>query len=280
MFDVDVRVASAAGQRWEALRDLTGRVATVAGAATVPAVLIAPDVLGAALVATGAATTVAVVGRMVSIPAGHARATAAVMHAIPGATLAVVLILTRLAGAPWVIALLMIWTAVVWVVRPAAGARQLMTPPAAADEAQDEARPGELLCEHPAAQWWAKCAAVKGGLAPGTALTEVERTGDRAMRMVIAATTPGAPVPDISTRHLSALMDIPEDEITIGPVPGRGAGVRLLTVGAAGRGGVGGSREELQQRLSGAMSGARITSIRAGRPGAPETIYQEQETTR
>ncbi|MCG6500412.1 hypothetical protein, partial [Kitasatospora sp. A2-31] len=70
-----------------------------------------------------------------------------------------------------------------------------------------------------------------GGTAPGTVLEDVERTGPRAMRAVIRSVTPGTPVPDISIRHLSALMDVPEELIAVGPLPGRGASVRRLTVG-------------------------------------------------
>ncbi|GLW22845.1 hypothetical protein Mame01_28880 [Microbispora amethystogenes] len=47
-----------------------------------------------------------------------------------------------------------------------------------------------------------------------------------AMVTVIRSAVTGRPVPDVFIRNLSALMDVPEDLIDIGPVPGRGAGVR------------------------------------------------------
>ncbi|WP_133306024.1 hypothetical protein [Microbispora triticiradicis] len=71
-------------------------------------------------------------------------------------------------------------------------------------------------------------------------------------------------------RNLSALMDVPEDLIDIGPVPGRGAGVRRLTIGTP----------DLHsdpatvwaQRIAPlAMPGAVLTSVRIGRPGAAHT---------
>ncbi|MGS2645804.1 hypothetical protein [Streptosporangium sp. G12] len=84
---------------------------------------------------------------------------------------------------------------------------------------------------HPAARWWAEHVAIDGGAAPSTSLEDIERTGEKSMRAVIRSTDPTQPVPDISTKRLSALMDVPEDEIDIRGVPGRGAGLRQLSIG-------------------------------------------------
>lgn len=87
------------------------------------------------------------------------------------------------------------------------------------------------------------------------------------MRAVIRSTVPGKPVPDISVKSLSALMDVPEEDIAIGGVPGRGAGVRLLTIGQES------GDEDLATAWSthiapAAMPGAILTGVRVGRPMA------------
>ncbi|MEV3927653.1 hypothetical protein [Actinomadura coerulea] len=85
------------------------------------------------------------------------------------------------------------------------------------------------------------------------------------MTAIIAATTPGNPVPEISIRRLSALLDIPKDQISIGPVPGRGAGVRRLTIGTPDRQqGLDPAVVWAEKIAPAAMPGAVLTGIRVG----------------
>ncbi|MEU1731374.1 hypothetical protein [Streptosporangium sp. NPDC020145] len=224
--------------RWRlaALQDATGRAATVAGAGLAGAGLLADQaVTGPCLVATAAATLAGLVTLRAWRPVGHQRATASVLYLMPGAGLAVLLAAERIVSGPhWGEALaLAAWTVWTWVIRPAQLARRMLAPPPAPVVLADEDEVEEPLDRHPAARWWAVNVAVDGGPGTGTALEGIELTGERAMRAMIRSTVPGEPVPDISVRRLSALMDIPEEDIAITSVPGRGAGVRLLTVGQA-----------------------------------------------
>jgi hypothetical protein len=146
----------------------------------------------------------------------------------------------------------------------------MLTPPLPATSAAVVPVETEEAGDHPAAQWWAQHVAIDGGPAPATVLDDVERTGERSMRAVIRSAVPGRPVPDVSIRHLSALMDVPEDLISITAVPGRGAGVRRLTVGTPDAG------TDLAtvwtQRIAPvAMPGAVLTGVRVGRPGGTHT---------
>jgi hypothetical protein len=92
------------------------------------------------------------------------------------------------------------------------------------------------------------------------------------MTAIIRATTPGKPVPAISVRHLSALMDIPEDDIAITPVERRGAGVRRLTIGAPDARDADPSTVWAQTIAPLAMPNAVLTSVRVGKPGRPTPI--------
>ncbi|NUR84357.1 MAG: hypothetical protein HOY71_09755, partial [Nonomuraea sp.] len=137
---------------------------------------------------------------------------------------------------------------------------------------------GPLVSDHPAARWWAVKAAIEGGVAPGTVLDDVEATGSKSMRAVIRAAAPGEPVPDIAVRRLSALMDVPEDEIAIDPVPGRGAGVRLLKVGNPDE------VDDLQTRWAKqvapkGMPGTVLTENQVGTPGGPVSTIPVTSTS-
>ncbi|MEV4096999.1 hypothetical protein [Streptosporangium saharense] len=224
--------------RWRlaALQDATGRAATVAGAALAGAGLLADQaVTGPSLVAVTVAALAGLVTLRAWRPVGHQRATASVLYLMPGMALAVLLTAERIVQGPhWGEALaLAAWTVGTWVVRPSQLARRMLAPLPAPVVLADEDEVEEPLDRHPAARWWAVNVAIEGGAAPGTVLEDVERTGEQAMRAVIRSTIPGRAVPDISIKSLSALTDVPEDRIAIGPVPGRGAAVRLLTIGQA-----------------------------------------------
>lgn len=265
----------AARRTVDVVRDRTGRVATVAGAAGAVTVIAAPGTWWQVLAATAALTAAGTGVLRLQMPhAGHQKATATALYAAPGVGLGVLLIAERItAGAAWSGTLAMqllaaaAWTAGVWLLRPGRVARRMATPPPPRPAAPAGTVPAD---DHPAAVWWAEH--VAGGVAPGTVLEGIERTGERAMRAIIRATTPGQPVPDISIRRLSALLDIPEDDITIGPVPGRGAGVRRLTIGTpdAAVGAVDPTTVWAEQIAPLAMPGAALVSIRVGTPGAEE----------
>jgi hypothetical protein len=177
-----------------------------------------------------AAVTAACGLRYLRLPQGHDRDTALALSLIAPTTVAGMLTCERLIGAThwWELLADAAWTAVIWWTRPARLARHLA----------DHARTSELVPavvavpdEHPMAVWWATHLTAEKGAAPGTVLEDIESVGPRAIRAIIRSIVPGQPVPNISTVALSALLDWPEDEIAIAPVPGRGAGVRQLTVG-------------------------------------------------
>lgn len=282
------QVADAWGRmrrRVDVVRDRTGRAATLAGAGAALTVVVVPGALPVTLAATAAVTAAGAGILRLQMPhAGHQKATATVLYAVPGVSLGVLLIAERLAsGAAWggTAALqvlgVAVWAAGTWLLRPARAARRMATPP------PPKAVPATVaggVGAHPAAQWWAGHAAVQGGVAPGTALDDIEQTGQSAMRAVIRSTTAGEPVPEISIRRLSALLDVPEDLIGIGPVPGRGAGVRRLTIGGA---------DQVQDAdpvtvwaetiAPLAMPGAVLTGIRVGKPGAAATADTADPTT-
>lgn len=253
-----------ARRRLDVVRSCTGRVATVAGIAAAAAGLFTGEVAGASLLATAAATGAGLMTLRAWKPDGHQRATASVLYLAPGTSLAALLVAEQvIAGTHWSEALaLTVWSAGIWVLRPARVARRMLCPPISAEVVPVPV--AEVVDGHPAARWWAQHVTVDGGTAPDTVLEDIEQTGETAMRAVIRSTIPGEPVPDISVRRLSALMDIPEELITIGPVPGRGAARRRLTIGRP---------EETDitmiwaQRIAPvAMQGSVLTGIRVGRP--------------
>ncbi|MEU3978298.1 hypothetical protein [Streptomyces bacillaris] len=205
----------------------------------------------------------------------HQALTASVLYAVPGVGLMGVLVAEQIVtGFHWGEALAVaVWSAGTWWLRPALTARHMLVPPV-----PSAPQPGlavvEATDEHPAAQWWLERVAIEGGAAPGTALEDIERTGRDAMRAVIRSVVPGEPVPEVSVRRLSALMDVPEEVITVGPVPGRGASVRLLTIGTA--------DEALDAHTVWAtriapvaMPGATITAINFGSMTTPANLTKE-----
>jgi hypothetical protein len=271
---VDVQVPdwpalARARRRADVVRSATGRLATLAGAAAAAAGLFTGDVTGPSLLATAALTAVGVGALRLWKPDGHQRATATALYLMPGTSLAALLVAEQVVPGihPAEAFALTVWTAGVWAARPARlGRRLLCPPPSRALAVMEEAVP-QVVCDHPVARWWAVNVAVKDGAGPATVLETVERTGEQAMRAIIRSTVPGKPVPDISTRALSALMDVPEDQIGIGPVPGRGAAYRLLQVGRP--------DEDLTPaavwaaRIAPvAMPDTVLTSVRTGRPAA------------
>ncbi|MEU6721575.1 hypothetical protein ABZ897_59915 [Nonomuraea sp. NPDC046802] len=258
-------------RRLASVQSATGRVATLAGAACAASGLFTGTLTGAGLLADAVLTFGGLATLRLWKPEGQQRAVATALYLTPGAGLAALLIGQHLTpginpvATTVEAAALMAWTVGVWVARPAEVGRRLLTPPLPAPAAE-LVPAGPLVSDHPAAQWWAAKAAVEGGVAPGTVLDDVESTGPKSMRAIIRAAVAGEPVPDISIRRLSALMDVPEDEIAIDPVPGRGAGVRLLKVGDPEE------TDDLATRWAKhvapkAMPGTVLTGIQVGTPG-------------
>lgn len=260
-----------ARRRLDTIRSGTGRLATAAGAAAAAAGMFIDTLTGTALVADAVLTLGGLAALRLWKIDGHQKATASVLYTLPGVALAALLVAEQaVPGIHWWEALgLTVWTAGTWAVRPARVARQMVSPPPPAGPSTDLAPVEEPVVDaHPAALWWAQNAA---GAAPGTVLEDVERTGDASMRAIIRSTMPGEPVPDISIRRLSALMDIPEDDIAITPVPGRGAGVRRLTIGQA-EASLDPAAVWARRIAPVAMPGAVLVGVRVGRPG----IAQEE----
>ncbi|MEU4235380.1 hypothetical protein AB0F17_64865 [Nonomuraea sp. NPDC026600] len=273
-------------RRLAAVQSATGRVATLAGACAAASGLFTGTLTGAGLLADAVLTLSGLATLRLWKPEGQQRAVATALYLTPGASLAALLtgehLMQHLTPGINPVATtveataLMAWTVGVWVARPAQVGRRLLTPPAPAAELVPAGPP---VSDHPAARWWAAKAAVKGGVAPGTLLDTIESTGQKSMRAIIRAATPGEPVPDIAIRRLSALMDIPEDEIDIDPVPGRGAGVRLLKVGNPEE------TDDLATRWAKhvapkAMPGTVLTGIQVGTPGGEVRTIPVTSTTK
>ncbi|NUK94010.1 hypothetical protein HRW16_19665 [Streptomyces lunaelactis] len=224
-------------RRIDTARSRVGRVATAAGTVAATTGLFTPEFTGHSLLATAVATGAGLAMLPTGRAEGQQKGASIVMYLAPGASLAGVLIAERMvSGVHWGEALAVaLWSAGTFWLRPSRSARHMLVPPLPpiAKPVRDLVVQEQAVDAHPAAQWWAEHAAIEGGAAPGTLLEDIERMGDSAMKAVIRAAVPGQPVPEISTRRLSALMDVPQDLITIGPVPGRGASVQLLSVGTA-----------------------------------------------
>jgi hypothetical protein len=225
------------------VRSTVGRAATVAGAVVLTGGL-GSDVFtlpGAAAAVVAAGVGLAVNPKVVRAPAS-VRWTAISLYAAPHAGCAVLLADERLApdtGVPLLVqaAVAALWTGATWRLRPGLLAREFVDE-ALAQELAEVQKVEEAPAAPPAptyaseqARWWGERFAIEGGVAPGTVLLEHRQVGEQCLALIIGAQKRGQPVPDISKPGLSAELDLPEELIDIGPVPGRGAGVRLLVLG-------------------------------------------------
>lgn len=273
-----------ARRRLETMQSITGRLATIAGACAAAGGMFTTVLDGWTLLADGALTLAGLVTLRLWRPSGLQKATASALYLIPGVSLGVLL------AGQWVTPNmhpvwsaveatgLLVWTVGTWVARPAEAGRRMLAPrsrPVLSTE------PGTAVVmpasQNPYARWWAQHAAVKG-VAPGTVLEDVRPVGGRGLRAVIRSTIPGKPVPDVPIKTLSALMDVPEEDISITAVPGRGAGVRLLTVGQTeGEAGQDAATVWEQRIAPVAMPGAVLTGMRVGRPAVLARQEQGEE---
>ncbi|MFB9584872.1 hypothetical protein [Streptomyces goshikiensis] len=225
------------------VRAAVGRAATVTGAVVLTGGL-GSDVVtlpGAAAAAVTAGVGLAANPKVWRAPT-EARWTAISLYAAPHAGCAVLLVGERLAPNTGVSLLVQaavaaLWTGATWRVRPGLLAREFVDE-ALAQALAEAQKVEEAPAEPPAptyaseqARWWGERFAIEGGVAPGTVLLEHRQVGEQCLALIIGAQKRGQPVPDISKPGLSAELDLPEELIDIGPVPGRGAGVRLLVLG-------------------------------------------------
>jgi hypothetical protein len=223
--------------RGAATRNAIGRTATVGGGAALAVTAVAPHLFLYGLAGAGAGVCCGVAWTL-TLPKGPVRDSAAALYLTPSLTLAVLVAVERLAHLVhwWELLADLAWTLAVWRWRPARVGRVMAgREPAATYEAFAQAMEpaGPPAPVHKMSLWWQQRVAVDKGAAPHTALDLVEQTGPYSLRAVIRSTIPGTPVPAISVLELSALLNWPEDEITITPMPRQGAGVRRLTVGQA-----------------------------------------------
>ncbi|SOD67495.1 hypothetical protein SAMN06297387_13136 [Streptomyces zhaozhouensis] len=267
----------------EELRDGAGRLATIttATALTVGAATGDPIDLTAVTGLTVAAGTT--LGALVTCrgEATPRRAIARVVYAIPGASALALLVAGQTATAVrwWEPVAVLVWAAGTWVLRPGMVARRILgRGPQVHEQLQEELEDvgGELAvpepdgadvlgpdADHPLAAWWREHAL---DLAPGTYLMAPAQTGPDTAHAIIASGVMGEPVPEIPVPRLSARMDIPTERIRIGPVAGRGAGVRLLEILPEDGGPVDAIDEWAQLR-----TGLVLEDI---------TVYEETTTTR
>jgi len=230
------------------VRAAAGRVATVAGSAVLTGGLLTDSVTlpGVFAAAAAAGVGLATNGKILRAP-DAAKGTAIAVYAAPHAGVAALLIGERLAPDGTVSVLVQagivaLWTGATWWVRPGHLARELVDESvdqeiAEANEGDTDAAevavPEQSVYASEAARWWAEEIAVEDGIAPGTVLLEHQQVDDNCVAVVFGSGKRGTPVAvaDNATARLSAYLDVPEELIEIGPVPGRGAGVRLLVVG-------------------------------------------------
>ncbi|MFI7278561.1 hypothetical protein [Streptomyces sp. NPDC049879] len=265
-------------------RDAAGRAGTAVGAAALVAAAATGDpALMLALPVTAAAT---LGGYAVSVPRDpRPHWLLRGLYLTPGATLTVQLLAAQAAGGWWQWATAAAWSGLVWTVRPARWARDLITPPATAPTGVEtvhtlaggtaETGPGVDLTgplDARLASWWTTLVACDGGAAPGTHLEQITVAGPREWSAHIVA-RPGEPVGDIPVARLSALTDIPAGLIALGDVPGSGAGRRQIRVGTSAPADFAGL---WAQRIAPrAMPGTTVTAIRYGTADGAE-IPQEQ----
>ncbi|MEV6357961.1 hypothetical protein [Streptomyces hydrogenans] len=227
------------------VRATAGRIATVAGAAVLTSGLATDLVIGPGF---GAAVLTAGAGLAMSpkIWGGpkDLRPTAITVYVAPHAGVAALLIAEAVApDTPLSITVqagcAVLWTAATWWIRPGQLARDFVGEAQAQElavvQAPEEpaAEPEEDLLQPTteAGRWWAREFAFEGGIAPGTVLLDHRQVGENCVAAVIGSARRGIPVPRPSVEQLSARLDMPEDLIEVGPVPGRGAGVCLLVIG-------------------------------------------------
>ncbi|MFK0203422.1 hypothetical protein [Streptomyces lavendulae] len=229
------------------VRAEAGRFATVAGSAVLAGGLVGDLVTGPGILAavTAAGLGLAANPKILRAPS-YVKPVAIAVYAAPHAGAALILVGERLAPDTGVSLLVQMgaiaaWTGATWVIRPGRLARQLVEEAelqeitavdTTADHENTEAVvPAEDPDESEAALWWRTQIAVEGGIAPATVLLEHRRVSRECVAAVIGSAQQGLPLPDISKARLSAHLDMPEDLIDIQPVPGRGAGLRLLVIG-------------------------------------------------
>ncbi|MFB6755498.1 hypothetical protein ACFCX6_31800 [Streptomyces sp. NPDC056353] len=231
------------------VRAVAGRVATVAGSAVLTGGLFAEPVTlpGVFAAAAAAGVGLATNGKILRAP-DAAKGTAIAVYAAPHAGVAAILVGERLAPDGTVSVLVQagivaLWTGATWWLRPGQLARELVDESVDqeiaeangedTDAAAEVAVPEQPAYASPAARWWAEEIAVEDGIAPGTVLLEHEQVDENCVAVIFGSGKRGTPVtvPSDAKARLSAYLDVPEELIEIGPVPGRGAGVRLLVVG-------------------------------------------------
>jgi hypothetical protein len=232
------------------VRATAGRIATVAGSAVLTGGLITDSVTGPGIVAAAATAGLGLATNLTIWRAPTSvKATAVAVYAAPHAGCAAILVGERLAPAGAVsvfvqAGVVVLWTGATWLLRPGHLARELVEETAVQEIAEangedsaaadaEVAVPEQPDYASPQARWWAEEIAGEDGIAPGTVLLEHQQVSDSCVAAVIGSARRGTPVPvpeDLAAR-LSAYVDLPEDLIEIGPVPGRGAGVRLLVMG-------------------------------------------------
>ncbi|MGW6588421.1 hypothetical protein [Streptomyces globisporus] len=226
------------------VRGAVGRTATVTGALVLAGGL-GNDIFtlpGAAAAAVAAGVGLASNLKVVRAPES-VRWAAISLYAAPHTGCAAILVGERLApeGSVSVLvqaAVVALWTGATWMLRPGLTARELADE-ALAQELAEEVKAAETAAVVPvtptyaseAARWWGETFAIEGGLVPGTVLLDHQQVSAQCVALIIGTQKRGQPVPDISKPGLSAALDLPEEQIDVGPVPGRGAGVRLLVLG-------------------------------------------------
>ncbi|MEV8347147.1 hypothetical protein [Streptomyces niveus] len=229
------------------MRATVGRVAAVAGSVVLTGGLGTDSLTlpGTLAILTTAGLGLAVNAKILRAPVA-VRGTAIAVYLAPHTGCAAVLIGERLApDSPVSVlvqaAVVAVWTGATWILRPGQLARDLVDEAlaqeladaiaAAQADAAEETAVEPVVHASAQARWWSEQVAVEGGVAPGTVLLEHSQVSEGCLALIIGADQHGRPVPDIPVPGLSALLDLPEDLIEIGPVPGRGAGVRLLVLG-------------------------------------------------
>ncbi|MEU6175843.1 hypothetical protein ABZ832_28540 [Streptantibioticus parmotrematis] len=229
-----------------------GRIATVAGAGAAGIGLFTDQPIAPALVATLAlGATGAFLSPRLTSAHTHKRPIATFLYLTPHGLLSSILTAELVATSPHARVIeggaLLLWTAGVWWLRPAALGKRVAQwhHPAEPAPAEDDVTDGgqkaaveaavAVAADQPAtppARWWELHAAKDGGAAPDTTIIGIERIEDgRRVAVALGSKTAGEPVPEIKLRRLSALMNLPVSLLEIQDIPGYGAGVAMLLIG-------------------------------------------------